>query len=138
MALKRCTWIGGVLALVREASAAGHASFPLSAAHYMEIYHQHDPDRRQRLVRSWPVPAGSTLVAIRTAPSRLIRWGGVLKVVEDWIYTHESVGSIDAPDVWIRGHDVRGDRALAGWLLPVYAGWAWIVVLVFPPLFDYL
>jgi hypothetical protein len=41
--------IAGVLALVREASAAGHASFPLSAAHYMEIYHQHDPCRRRRL-----------------------------------------------------------------------------------------
>jgi hypothetical protein len=41
--------IAGVLAMVREASAAGHASFPLSAAHYMETYHQHDPGRRQRL-----------------------------------------------------------------------------------------
>jgi hypothetical protein len=38
-----------VLALVREASAAGLASFPLSAAHYFETYRQHDPERRRRL-----------------------------------------------------------------------------------------
>jgi hypothetical protein len=41
--------VAGVLALVREASTAGHASFPLSAAHYIETYHQRDPGRRQRL-----------------------------------------------------------------------------------------
>lgn len=41
--------IAGVLALVREASAAGHVSFPLSAAHYIETYHQRDPGRRRRL-----------------------------------------------------------------------------------------
>lgn len=41
--------IAGVLALIREASEAGHASFPLSAVHYMETYHQRDPGRRRRL-----------------------------------------------------------------------------------------
>jgi hypothetical protein len=41
--------IAGVLALVREGAAAGHASFPLSAAHYIETYHQRDPGRRRRL-----------------------------------------------------------------------------------------
>lgn len=38
-----------VLALVREASAAGHAAFPLSAAHYIETFRQRDPARRRRL-----------------------------------------------------------------------------------------
>ncbi|WP_416970463.1 hypothetical protein [Streptomyces sp. 4F14] len=41
--------IADVLALVLEASATGRASFPLSATHYMETYHQRDPGRRQRL-----------------------------------------------------------------------------------------
>lgn len=41
--------IADVLALVREASTAGHASFPLSAAHYVETYHHREPSRRQRL-----------------------------------------------------------------------------------------
>jgi hypothetical protein len=41
--------LAGVLAMVREASAAGHASFPLSVAHYVETYRQRDPGRRQRL-----------------------------------------------------------------------------------------
>jgi hypothetical protein len=41
--------IADVLALVREASTAGHASFPLSAAHYVETYHHREPGRRQRL-----------------------------------------------------------------------------------------
>lgn len=41
--------IAGVLVLVCEASAAGHASFPLSAAHYMETFRQRDPGRRRRL-----------------------------------------------------------------------------------------
>ncbi|MGW6457521.1 hypothetical protein ACWF94_16645 [Streptomyces sp. NPDC055078] len=41
--------IAGVLAMVREASESGHASFPLSAVHYQETYHQRDPDRRRRL-----------------------------------------------------------------------------------------
>ncbi|MFI0990661.1 hypothetical protein [Streptomyces exfoliatus] len=41
--------IAGVLALVREASESGHASFPLSAVHYIETYHQRNPDRRRRL-----------------------------------------------------------------------------------------
>jgi hypothetical protein len=41
--------IAAVLALVHEASAAGHASFPLSAAHYIETYHHRNPGRRQRL-----------------------------------------------------------------------------------------
>jgi hypothetical protein len=41
--------LAGVLAMVREASAAGHASFPLSAAHYVETYRQRNPVRRQRL-----------------------------------------------------------------------------------------
>lgn len=41
--------LAGVLAMVREASTAGHASFPLSVAHYTETYRQRDPGRRQRL-----------------------------------------------------------------------------------------
>lgn len=41
--------VAGVLALVREASAAGHASFPLSASHYIETYHHCDSGRRGRL-----------------------------------------------------------------------------------------
>jgi hypothetical protein len=41
--------LAGVLALIREASLQGYASFPLSAAHYMETFHQHDPGRRRRL-----------------------------------------------------------------------------------------
>jgi hypothetical protein len=41
----------GVLALIREASATGNASFPLSATHYVETYHQRDPGRRQRLAK---------------------------------------------------------------------------------------
>lgn len=41
--------LAGVLAMVREASAAGHASFPLSSAHYIETYRHRDPGRRQRL-----------------------------------------------------------------------------------------
>ncbi|WP_433533153.1 permease prefix domain 1-containing protein [Micromonospora sp. CA-263727] len=45
---------------------------------------------------------------------------------------------------WLMLHFVRRRRPFATlerWqtsYLPVYAGWAWIVVLVFPPLFDYL
>ena len=34
-------------------------------------------------------------------------------------------------------HAVRGARALADRLPAVYAAWAWIVVLVFPPVFDF-
>jgi hypothetical protein len=41
--------IAGVLAMVREASRAGFASFPLSSSHYIETYHHRDPGRRQRL-----------------------------------------------------------------------------------------
>jgi hypothetical protein len=41
--------VAGVLALVREASRSGYASFPLSAAHYIETYHRRDPGQRQRL-----------------------------------------------------------------------------------------
>ncbi|MFF3034777.1 hypothetical protein ACFVS7_27675 [Streptomyces rubiginosohelvolus] len=41
--------IAGVLAMVREASESGHASFPLSAVHYQETYHQRNPDKRRRL-----------------------------------------------------------------------------------------
>jgi hypothetical protein len=38
-----------LLALVREASATGQASFPLSATHYVETFHSRNPGRRQRL-----------------------------------------------------------------------------------------
>lgn len=41
--------VAGVLALVREASSNGFASFPLSAAHYIETYHRRNPGQRQRL-----------------------------------------------------------------------------------------
>jgi hypothetical protein len=41
--------VAGVLALVREASASGHASFPLSASHYMETFSRRDIAARRRL-----------------------------------------------------------------------------------------
>jgi hypothetical protein len=41
--------VDGVLALVREASRTGRASFPLSGAHYVETYRRGDPASRQRL-----------------------------------------------------------------------------------------
>jgi hypothetical protein len=47
--LSRDDDIAGVLALVREAAIGGHASFPLSAGHYVETHRQRDPGRRQRL-----------------------------------------------------------------------------------------
>jgi hypothetical protein len=43
--------LAGVLALVREASTKGLASFPLSASHYFETYRIGDPERRQKLGR---------------------------------------------------------------------------------------
>jgi len=61
--------VAGVLAMVREASKAGHASFPLSSAHYVETYHQRDPGRRQRLGAF--MAEISRFHAIATAPDLL-------------------------------------------------------------------
>ena len=58
--------IADVLALVREASAAGHASFPLSAAHYVENSGSVTPVADVGSGRSW-------LRSPASMPSRALR-----------------------------------------------------------------